>query len=74
MVATGICSANRTAIDPKEEAMSVLEASARDCLRIELKSDGAFGKPEVYARGFPALPDGMAFAADGTLIVALLCL
>jgi gluconolactonase len=71
IVATGIYLANGTAIDPKEEAVYVLESTRNDCLRIAIKKDGTFGKPEIYSEGFPALPDGMAFAADGNLFVTL---
>ena len=71
IVATGIYLANGTAIDPKEEAVYVLESTRMDCLRIAIKKDGTFGKPEIYSEGFPALPDGMAFATDGTLFVTL---
>jgi hypothetical protein len=71
IVATGIYLANGTAIDPKEEAVCVLESTRNDCLLIAIKKDGTFGKPEIYAGDFPALPDGMAFAADGTLFVTL---
>ncbi len=71
IVATGIYLANGTAIDPKEEAVYVLESTRHDCLRIPIRKDGSWGKPEVYSRDFPALPDGMAFAADGTLFVTL---
>lgn len=71
VVATGIYLANGTAIDPKEEAVYVLESTRNDCLRIAIKKDGTFGKPEIYSEGFPALPDGMAFAADGALFVTL---
>jgi gluconolactonase len=71
IVATGIYLANGTAIDPKEEAVYVLESTRNDCLRIAIKKDGTFGKPEIYSKDFPALPDGMAFAADGTLFVTL---
>ncbi|MGA2410194.1 MAG: SMP-30/gluconolactonase/LRE family protein [Candidatus Binataceae bacterium] len=71
IVATGIYLANGTAIDPKEEAVYVLESTRMDCLRIAIKKDGTFGKAEIYSEGFPALPDGMAFAADGTLFVTL---
>ena len=71
IVATGIYLANGTAIDPKEEAVYVLESTRMDCLRIAIKKDGSFGKPEIYSGGFPALPDGMAFATDGTLFVTL---
>jgi gluconolactonase len=71
IVATDLYLANGTAIDPKEEAIYVLESTAYDCLRIEIKKDGSFGKPEVYARGFPAIPDGMAFDTEGNLYVTL---
>jgi sugar lactone lactonase YvrE len=71
IVASGIYLANGTAIDPKEEAVYVLESTRNDCLRIAIKKDGTFGKAEIYSHGFPALPDGMAFATDGTLFVTL---
>ena len=71
VVATGIYLANGTAIDPKEEAVYVLESTRNDCLRIPIKKDGTFGKPEIYAKNFPALPDGMAFDVEGNLYVTL---
>src|SRR5713101_622123 len=71
VVATGIYLANGTAIDPKEEAVYVLESTRNDCLRIALKKDGTFGQPEIYAKDFPALPDGMAFDVEGNLFVTL---
>jgi sugar lactone lactonase YvrE len=74
VVATGLCLANGTAIDPNEEAVFVLQSTQRDCLRIAIQSDGTFGKPEIYSRDFPGAPDGMAFAADGTLFVTIPCI
>jgi gluconolactonase len=71
VVATGIYLANGTAIDPQEEAVYLLESTRYDCLRIAIKKDGTFGKPEVYSKGFPAIPDGMAFDVDGNLFVTL---
>ena len=71
VVATGIYAANGTAIDPKEEAIFVLQTSTKDCLRIALKKDGTFGKPEVFSQNFPALPDGMAFDVDGNMYITL---
>jgi gluconolactonase len=71
IVATDLYLANGTAIDPKEEAVYVLESTRYDCLRIAIKRDGTFGKPEVYSKGFPAIPDGMAFDIDGNLYVTL---
>ncbi|WP_162986882.1 SMP-30/gluconolactonase/LRE family protein [Sphingomonas paeninsulae] len=71
IVATGLWFANGTAIDPQESAVYVLQSTRSDCLRIEIKSDGSFGHPEVYSSDFPSHPDGMAFAADGSLYVTL---
>jgi len=71
VVAMGIYLANGTAIDPTEEAVYVLESTRNDCLRIAIKKDGTFGRPEIYARDFPALPDGMAFDVEGNLYVTL---
>jgi sugar lactone lactonase YvrE len=71
VVATGIYLANGTAIDPKEDAVYVLESTRYDCLRIAIKKDGTFGKPEVYSKDFPGIPDGMAFDVDRNLFVTL---
>ncbi len=71
VVATGIYAANGVALDPKEEAVYVLESTRDDCVRIAIKKDGTFGQPEVYAKDFPALPDGLAVDAEGNLYVTL---
>lgn len=71
VVATGIYFANGTAIDPNEDAVYVLESSRNDCVRIQIKKDGTFGKPEVYSSGFPAIPDGMAFDVERNLYITL---
>ena len=71
VVATGIYFANGTAIDPNEDAVYVLESSRYDCVRIAIRKDGTFGKPEVYASAFPAIPDGMAFDVDRNLYITL---
>jgi gluconolactonase len=71
IVASGIYFANGTVIDPNEDAVYVLESTRNDCLRIQIKNDGTFGKPEIYAKGFPALPDGMAFDVERNLYITL---
>lgn len=71
VVAKGIYMANGTAISPEEDAVYVLESTRDDCLRIQMKKDGTFGKPEIYSKDFPALPDGMAFDRDGNLYITL---
>jgi sugar lactone lactonase YvrE len=71
VVATGLYFANGTAIDPNEDAVYVLESSRNDCVRIQINKDGTFGKPEIYAKDFPALPDGMAFDVERNLYITL---
>jgi gluconolactonase len=71
VVASGMYVANGTAIDPQEEAVYVLESTRYDCLRIPIKKDGTHGKPEIYSKDFPAIPDGMAFDANGDLYITL---
>ncbi len=71
IVTKGIYLANGTAIDPNEDAVYVLESTRNDCLRIQINKDGSFGKPEIYSKDFPALPDGMAFDTDRNLYVTL---
>jgi len=71
VVAEGLYLANGTAMDPNEDAVYVLESTRYDCLRIQIKKDGTFGKPEVYSKDFPAIPDGMAFDVDRNLYITL---
>ena len=49
IVATGIYLANGTAIDPKEEAVFVLESTRNDCLRIAIKKMGP-GESRSFTR------------------------
>lgn len=71
IVASGLYVANGTAIDPQEEAVYVLESTRYDCMRIAIHKDGTFGKPEIYSKDFPAIPDGMAFDTAGDLYITL---
>jgi gluconolactonase len=71
VVAAEIYLANGTAIAPDESAVYVLESTRFDCLRIAIKKDGTFGKPEIYAQNFPGVPDGMAFDVQGNLYVTI---
>ena len=48
-----------------------MESTRNDCVRIQIKKDGTLGKPEIYAQGFPALPDGMAFDVERNLYITL---
>jgi gluconolactonase len=71
VVATGLYFANGTAIDPREEAVYVLQSTQNNCVRVAKRKDGAFGKPEVFGENLGGLPDGMAFDAEGYLIITL---
>ena len=71
VVATGLYFANGTAIDPREEAVYVLQSTQNNCVRIAKRKDGTFGKPEVFGDNLGGLPDGMAFDAEGYLIITL---
>src|SRR4029077_10094240 len=54
---------------PDEEGVFVLQSATRDCVRYQVRRDGTLGKAEIYSSGFPSIPDGMAFDAEGTLYV-----
>lgn len=69
LVGQGFHFANGTAISPEEDAIYVLQSATRDCMRLSIGKDGAVGKPELFARGFPSIPDGMAFDVKGRLYV-----
>ena len=71
VVATGLYLANGTAIDPQEEAVYVLQSTRNNCVRIAMHKDGTHGKPEVFGEDLGGLPDGMAFDAEGYLIITL---
>jgi gluconolactonase len=71
VVATDLYFANGTAIDPKEEAVYVLQSTRNNCVRVALRKDGTHEKPEVFGDTLGGLPDGMAFDAEGYLIITL---
>ena len=71
VVATGLYFANGTAIDPREEAVYVLQSTQNNCARVAMRKDGSHGKPEVFGENLGGLPDGMAFDAEGHMIVTL---
>jgi len=71
VAATGLYFANGTAIDPREEAVYVLQSTQNNCARVAMRKDGSHGKPEVFGENLGGLPDGMAFDAEGHMIVTL---
>ncbi len=71
VAATGLYFANGTAIDPQEEAVYVLQSSQNDCVRVPMRKDGTHGKPETFGEKLGGLPDGMAFDAEGFLVITL---
>ncbi len=71
VVVTGLYFANGTAIDPREEAVYVLQSTKNNCARVTIRKDGSHGQPEVFGENLGGLPDGMAFDAEGYMIVTL---
>jgi len=71
VAASGLYFANGAAIDRREEYVYVLQSTRNNCVRIALHRDGTHGQPEQYGDNLGGLPDGMAFDAEGYLIVTL---
>jgi gluconolactonase len=71
VAATSLYFANGAAIDPREEYVYVLQSTRNNCVRIAIHKDGSHGRPEQYGENLGGLPDGMAFDAEGYLIVTL---
>jgi len=61
--------ANGLALDAAERWLYVVESNLDRVLRIEIKSDGRAGAPEVFAEGLARIPDGLAFDARQNLYV-----
>ncbi|MGH9452033.1 MAG: SMP-30/gluconolactonase/LRE family protein [Terriglobia bacterium] len=61
--------ANGLALDAVEKFLYLVESNLDRVLRIEMRSDGTAGVPEVYAEGLERVPDGMAFDTEGNLYV-----
>jgi gluconolactonase len=61
--------ANGLALDAQGRYLYVVESNRDRVVRIEIKSDGSSGEPEVFAEGLARIPDGMAFDAAGNLYV-----
>lgn len=71
VAASGLYFANGAAIDPREEYVYVLQSTRNNCVRIAMHKDGTHGQPEQYGENLGGLPDGMAFDAEGYLIITL---
>jgi gluconolactonase len=71
VAATGLYFANGVAIDPLEEYVYVLQSTRNNCVRIAMHKDGTHGQPDQYGENLGGLPDGMAFDAEGYLIITL---
>ena len=60
---------NGLAMDAEERYLYLVESNLDRVLRIEIKSDGRAGTPELYADALASVPDGLAFDARGNLYV-----
>lgn len=62
--------ANGLAIPPDGSGIYVVESVRPGVIRVPFRSDGSAGRPEVVLTLPESVPDGLAFATDGTLIVS----
>ncbi len=60
---------NGLSLSADERCLYVVQSTRDNVVRIELKSNGSFGRPQVFARGLARVPDGAAFDAAGNLYV-----
>jgi sugar lactone lactonase YvrE len=61
--------ANGLALRAGEDAVYVCETFAQRISRIPIRPDGSAGPAEPYSEGLAGLPDGIAFDAEGGLVV-----
>ena len=61
---------NGIAVDESGEFLYVVETADPGVCRLPIKEDGALGSPEDVVRMPGTAPDGLAFAADGSLIIS----
>ena len=61
--------ANGLAMRSGENAVFVCETFARAITRIPILDDGSAGAPDVWSGDLAGLPDGIAFDAEGNLVV-----
>jgi gluconolactonase len=62
--------ANGMALSADRHSLYVAETFARRVVRIPIGADGAAGDARVFVGDIPALPDGVAFDAEGRLYIA----
>ncbi len=60
---------NGLSLSANERWLYVVQSTRDNVVCIELKPDGSFGRPRVFARGLARVPDGAAFDAAGNLYV-----
>jgi len=61
--------ANGLAMRPGDDALYVRETFAPCITRIQIRRDGSAGTAAPFATDLPGLPDGIAFDAQGNLVV-----
>ncbi len=61
---------NGLAIDPSGQWLYMIQSTAPNIIRFPMQGGGALGEPEIFLKLRGVVPDGMAFAASGTLYVS----
>jgi sugar lactone lactonase YvrE len=69
VVCDGMFMPNGLAIDPGERWIYVLQTTLQNCVRLPLDAPG--GEPEPYGPSLGGGPDGMAFDAEGDLVITM---
>jgi gluconolactonase len=62
---------NGCALNPGGDALYLVESFGRRLVRIPILPDGTSGRSEIVLDLSDTIPDGLAFAADGSLFISL---
>lgn len=62
--------ANGMALAPDGSGLYVVESDRSQVSYVPIAADGSAGTPEIAIRGVDTVPDGLAFAPDGTLYIS----
>jgi sugar lactone lactonase YvrE len=69
LFADGLFQTNGLAMRRGEAALYAIQTIDNNVLRIEINADGTAGNTTIFAHDLNTVPDGMAFTANGDLIV-----